>query len=286
MAEHEYTGCRNCGGATKLFASSGKPARYCCARCAKAYVQRLRRAQTKHVHKCLSCASTWISGAAPDEARPKLCRKCQISEATSAASVARRMRAAMSRSPPVTAVDLRTCSHCGRAFYSGRSRSWCTPTCRSAIARAQSQRSYRARQLTQRRPKDARTCIECGNKYQSARSRQVYCGTRCSEKALRRNRRRRIRVAMVSTQRFTARQVFERDNWRCYLCGVDTPEFLQGSADAQAPSIDHVFPLSRGGTHSLDNVRCACRRCNSRKGASVPDMVERVGMGHQIPMAL
>ena len=32
-------------------------------------------------------------------------------------------------------------------------------------------------------------------------------------------------------------------------------------------SIDHVIPLSKGGTHEIDNLLPACRSCNSSKGA-------------------
>ena len=31
------------------------------------------------------------------------------------------------------------------------------------------------------------------------------------------------------------------------------------------PTIDHIVPLSRGGTHTIDNVVLACKSCNSRK---------------------
>lgn len=47
---------------------------------------------------------------------------------------------------------------------------------------------------------------------------------------------------------------------RCYLCGCDW--------DALTPShrtIDHVIPLSKGGTNWPANLRPACRPCNSGK---------------------
>jgi 5-methylcytosine-specific restriction endonuclease McrA len=34
--------------------------------------------------------------------------------------------------------------------------------------------------------------------------------------------------------------------------------------------IDHVVPLSRGGADSVDNLCCACRLCNARKGSKLP----------------
>lgn len=43
----------------------------------------------------------------------------------------------------------------------------------------------------------------------------------------------------------------------CYYCGnPDRFEF----------TIDHKLPFSRGGTHALSNLVCACFRCNCAKG--------------------
>lgn len=54
--------------------------------------------------------------------------------------------------------------------------------------------------------------------------------------------------------------VFRRDRWICYLCGCRCTK--------KTVSLDHVLPLCRGGAHSLENVRTACRRCNSSKHSS------------------
>jgi 5-methylcytosine-specific restriction endonuclease McrA len=29
-----------------------------------------------------------------------------------------------------------------------------------------------------------------------------------------------------------------------------------------APTLDHIVPLSKGGSHTYDNLQCACFRCN------------------------
>jgi len=61
-------------------------------------------------------------------------------------------------------------------------------------------------------------------------------------------------------------KVFERDAWTCQLCS----EPLQPDSDPQSdwyPSLDHIVPQSKGGSHSAENLRAAHRWCNSIRGA-------------------
>lgn len=50
-------------------------------------------------------------------------------------------------------------------------------------------------------------------------------------------------------------QVMARDGFACVECSSD--RFL---------SIDHIWPYSKGGADTLDNLRVLCRSCNSSKG--------------------
>lgn len=60
--------------------------------------------------------------------------------------------------------------------------------------------------------------------------------------------------------------VFAVQRWTCQLCGVKTPKELVGDSKAlDAPTLDHVIPLSKGGAHDYENVQCLCRSCNSIK---------------------
>jgi 5-methylcytosine-specific restriction endonuclease McrA len=62
--------------------------------------------------------------------------------------------------------------------------------------------------------------------------------------------------------RFTRRNIFFRDRSRCQYCGRVFPQ--------KDLNLDHVVPLSRGGTSAWDNVVCACLACNGRKGSRTP----------------
>ncbi len=62
--------------------------------------------------------------------------------------------------------------------------------------------------------------------------------------------------------KFSRHNIYLRDGNRCQYCGHKLP-----SAEL---SIDHVVPLSRGGTSSWENVVCACLPCNVRKGNHTP----------------
>lgn len=40
---------------------------------------------------------------------------------------------------------------------------------------------------------------------------------------------------------------------------------LRGSKNHQAPELDHIIPLSRGGSHTYKNTQLSCRSCNQLK---------------------
>jgi len=60
-------------------------------------------------------------------------------------------------------------------------------------------------------------------------------------------------------------KVFDRDGWRCQLCGKKTPKAKRGTYSRNAPELDHIMPLSLGGEHSYRNTQCLCRSCNGSK---------------------
>jgi len=55
--------------------------------------------------------------------------------------------------------------------------------------------------------------------------------------------------------------VIARDGYTCGICG--------GGVEAKDLSIDHIIPVSRGGSAELENLQVAHLICNIRKGAKV-----------------
>ncbi len=117
--------------------------------------------------------------------------------------------------------------------------------------------------------------VEIPAKQDGAGRRGTYCSQNCrrqsegflSAKRANKARRRAIRKGTDRTDRFDPYQIFVRDRWFCQLCGVKTPEPLRGQMVWNSPELDHIVPLAKGGTHTWDNVQCACRQCNGQKGA-------------------
>ena len=118
-------------------------------------------------------------------------------------------------------------------------------------------------------------CPVCG----TITDRKKYCSDACCKRAFNnrsRNRRdARIRDALVDRD-ISLMDVYKNDMGFCYICGRfcswDDTEERDGTiiCGNTYPSIDHVIPLSKGGKHSWQNVRLACRKCNSIKSDSIP----------------
>lgn len=79
--------------------------------------------------------------------------------------------------------------------------------------------------------------------------------------------KRRLRCRGSAYQPVDPIKVFNRDKWKCHICGTSTPKELRGSYLGNAPELDHIVTLADGGSHTYGNVACACRSCNQKKGA-------------------
>lgn len=63
--------------------------------------------------------------------------------------------------------------------------------------------------------------------------------------------------------RFQKKLLFSRDLWQCQYCSVELAY--------QNLTVDHIFPISRGGKTTWKNCVTACKICNSQKGNKTPE---------------
>lgn len=54
-------------------------------------------------------------------------------------------------------------------------------------------------------------------------------------------------------------EVFKRDNFTCRYCGKSAPDVVL--------EVDHIIPVSKGGTDDICNLATSCLDCNRGKGA-------------------
>lgn len=182
----------------------------------------------------------------------------------------------------------RNCQHCGREFTAGPGKVYCDRTCmiegkrrrfgkpiegwlraeqrvitRWLRAERHWQRSVR-RWLKAEQAWSPRHCLECGHKFTPQNRASAYCCPTCRNRAHR--TRRRARKANAFTEQVWRRKVFERDDWRCQLCGKKTRPG-KTAPHPEAPVLDHIVPLAVGGGHEYANIQTAHHRCNCVKSA-------------------
>jgi 5-methylcytosine-specific restriction endonuclease McrA len=138
-----------------------------------------------------------------------------------------------------------------------------------------------ADKLERKQSREALLCAWCrspvGYVFGSPRR---FCGNQCRIKHAKANptesekRSRRIAKAKrralergKASERIDPLRVFERDGWKCQLCGDKLRPNRRGKYHPKSPELDHIIPLASGGTHTRDNVQCACRKCNIAKSS-------------------
>jgi 5-methylcytosine-specific restriction endonuclease McrA len=122
-------------------------------------------------------------------------------------------------------------------------------------------------------------CLQCGNTFTSCSALTKYCSVQCarrrhqSQKDLKK-RKYILQNGSVDTD-ITLDKLYKRDNGVCHICGIKCNKkdyrvdgnatFIVGSA---YPTIDHVYPISKGGTHTWNNIKLAHHSCNTIKSAN------------------
>ena len=114
-------------------------------------------------------------------------------------------------------------------------------------------------------PKYHRACLTCGESFTTTRLRQIYCDQSCADYAkIQRKRENQVKLERHARQKFR-NKVYLRDEGICQIC-KDLVHLSIKYPDPKSASLDHIIPVSKGGTHSLKNLQLAHLDCNIKKG--------------------
>lgn len=202
-----------------------------CLFCGREYINKRRGKAEGHKYCGRDCSAKGQAVERAERARPKYCK-----------------------------VHVSQCKACSKYISSKLPRLYCDDVCR------------RAAYSTAPSTKECKCCGDTFIPEYTGGSLTDYCGDVCRDKAKashkRTHRARRKAVIRGATiERVDPYMVFDRDRWRCRLCGIRTPKTKRGTYSDNAPELDHINPLSQGGEHSYINTQCTCRKCNLVKSS-------------------
>lgn len=174
-------------------------------------------------------------------------------------------RQKMEMMPPKPEKVILYCEICGEKII-GRGKHACSNECRMEMERRRSFQNNKSKKLL-----IERKCKECEKLFipEYGNKRRDFCSDKCLGKFTRRgnprkNKERADRFGVLY-EYINVFRVFDRDGWRCQICGKKTPKKNRGTCYSNAPELDHRVPMSKGGGHIYENVQCACRKCNGLK---------------------
>jgi 5-methylcytosine-specific restriction endonuclease McrA len=222
---------------------------------------------------CLSCLPDIeaIGASEYGKAHGLLYRACGFNRfanrPTSRSNVPKPLKSLNPKSVP----EITTCDHCGASFDKWHPRMrFCSQKC-NRIAET---RRARSRKNPNYKPRVLGACQHCGNNCETYVCRD--CQQASVEKYRKlnydkiRNSKRKYRKTLrgVESEPYTHNEIAQRDGWRCQLCKKKVDRRLK-YPHLMSMSIDHIVPISRGGTDVRSNVQLAHFSCNSKKHNNV-----------------
>lgn len=248
--------CQRCGGSFSPRASGGKPQIFCSRQCRSrqhgaAYLARRAPVRAAACAECAGAVTQPISG------RPrKYCSdKCRQRAAN---------RAQRRRRRPAPKAASRICGHCGAGFDpKRRDQVYCEARC---ARNASQMRRHRGAELRQGLAFE-RQCVECSGLFTAKKDNAKWCSNICRIRTSRRDESRR-RTPGSGGSLYSDLQIFERDGWICQICYLPVDRSI-ARTDPDGATIDHVIPISVGGTDDSENVATAHWRCNREKSDRV-----------------
>jgi predicted nucleic acid-binding Zn ribbon protein len=155
----------------------------------------------------------------------------------------------------------RSCERCGRQYVprqlKGHAR-FCSRECKE-------ERRNEALASARAEAKPERECLHCGASLPKAmRSDAVFCSEKCNYAAHALQRKLRARAGSDEKPGYLRAAICKRDQWSCGICGERVSPALE-YPHPRAASLDHVVPVSQGGTNDPANLRLVHLVCNLRR---------------------
>lgn len=161
--------------------------------------------------------------------------------------------------------ELKKCKLCNAEFLpKGENNVYCSKECRNA--------------------KKKLVCEYCKKEFYSKHESTKYCSRICASKSwfeintfARRSyqRKRTEKKKGLNADNIDYLEIFNRDKWICQLCNKKVNKDLKHPHPMSA-TIDHIIPLSKGGTHETKNVQLAHYLCNMKKGNRTTEYGEQL----------
>lgn len=168
-----------------------------------------------------------------------------------------------------TPLDWKQCDICGHWICKPGRKRCQTSACRNEYKRRFAMQKRRDRGVPENH---CRTCLVpvqhpiqfCGEHRAAALKASRKRMTERSRRKYGTTYRSRARKFGVEYEPVNKQRVFERDGWRCGICGGKVDKRLRDRHPKMA-SLDHIVPMALGGGHTYINTQCSHLACNLKK---------------------
>lgn len=204
----------------------------------------------------------------------------------------------------------KACSECGALFAPYRTQVTCDAACQRERGRRIKREKYLAnaeavKQTSREYRRDnPEKIIEMRSTYRKnnlekirAASRRKYWEDPESRRAFQRqnrkdnpdylreaNRRRRAKLRDIPSERYSDQDILDKFGTLCHLClgeiDLDAPRWTGFLGWERGLHLDHVVPISRGGSDLIENIRPSHGICNVKKHCSLVGLQSNADLGN------
>lgn len=220
---------------------------------------------------CMNCGKVYISKRSRGEGDKFCTRECSDEY-----RVKQRDKKALER----VESKKRLCDICGKEYIQHSGKFYCSDECRKEHYRRLSQKRADSKSTIM-----TSVCKECGKEFNYKAYKRtteiVYCSDKCLKKACGRNAKhnRRIVIKQAKKEPISMNYLMKKYRSRCQMCDCKVHRSNGKDWSPNIATIDHIIPVSRGGTHTYDNVQLLCAMCNTRKSNNMDGVQLSLFMG-------